>query len=357
MAKTLPYKPNDPPVGEAVQNIPVEKLLLDTENPRLELPKTASQETVLVQLHQDHRLEELMSSLISNGYFHEEPLVAVPAKNKKGFFVVVEGNRRLAALKLLLDEQLAAKLKVLGVPDASSGQLDRLRQVPVKVYAERQEVLPYLGFRHITGIKEWDAASKARYIYQLKHSTSHTLDDIARMIGDTYNMTERLYLGWSLLQQAEVDLGITRDDFVKFPFSYMYDAVRMPEVRSFLGVKPGKYEASHKGELKELVTWLFGSRSHEQQPIVERKDQLKRLAYAVSDKRGTTALRRGMGLDDAYSETVGELDQLLTWLTRAGKELDKAKGVIHRHKKHSEVQDLVSECADTASRLLKEVRP
>ncbi|MDX9910299.1 MAG: ParB N-terminal domain-containing protein [Phycisphaerales bacterium] len=353
----LPYSEADPPSGSPVTLIDIEKLLLDPDNPRLSLPSNPSQLRILRELYQEHRLEELMSSLLSNGYFHEEPLVAIPA-SRNGYFTVVEGNRRLAALKLLLQPEMRARIKATHIPDATSNQLNRLKKVPVKVYDNRQQVLPYLGFRHITGVKEWDAASKAKYIHQLKNETQYTLEDIAKMIGDTYNMTERLYLGWNLLKQAEDSLGIDTNDFYKFPFSYMYDAVRMPEIRAFLGVDAGKYVApkSHSAQLKELIEWLFGSKPHEKRPVVDRKDQLKKLAAIVSDKKATTAIRQGVSIDDAFQETIGEENLLIEWLTRASRELDRSKGVIHRHHESVDVKELVDRCYDTIRRLDKEMK-
>jgi len=356
--RLLSFKTDPAPTGQPVEPVEVEKLLLDAENPRIELPKNASQERIVQTLYQEHRLEELMESFLANGYFHEEPLVAIPAPSRKGYYTVVEGNRRLAAMKLLLDPALAKKVEAKTVPDCSDAQLDQIRSVPVKVYAKREDVLPYLGFRHITGVKEWDAASKARYVYQLRHSTKYSLEQIAKMIGDTYNMTERLYLGWSLMHQAENELGIAPDDFVKFPFSYMYDAVRMPGVKTFLGLKPETYKVtkSFHPQLRELLGWLFGSRSSHREPLVERKDQLRMLGGVVVDKRATTAIRAGATLEEAFQETVGEENILLEWLTRAGRDLDRAKGVIHRHKKSSDVKELVARCLETATRLDREIR-
>lgn len=178
------------------------------------------------------------------------------------------------------------------------------------------------------------------------------------MIGDTYNMTERLYLGWNLLEQASEQLSIDNDNFYKFPFSYMYDAVRMPEVRNFLGIPPNKHRVpkSHLNNLSELISWLFGSKSLHQPPVVERKSQLPKLAAIVSDKKATTAIRQGQSIDDAFQETVGEENLIINWLSRASRDLDKAKGVIHRHKDSVEISELIQRCADTIRRLDRELK-
>ena len=355
--KLLPYTDDPTPTGSPVQVLPVERLLLDPENPRLSLPANATQQRILKELYEFHRLEELISSLLTNGYFHEEPLVAIPA-SRNGYYTVVEGNRRLAALKIISQPEIRGRLGLKSIPDATDNQIDRLAEIPVKVYENRSDVLPYLGFRHITGVKEWDSASKARYIHQLKTTTSYTLSEISHMIGDTYNMTERLYLGWNLLEQASEQLSIDNDNFYKFPFSYMYDAVRMPEVRNFLGIPPNKHRVpkSHLNNLSELISWLFGSKSLHQPPVVERKSQLPKLAAIVSDKKATTAIRQGQSIDDAFQETVGEENLIINWLSRASLDLDKAKGVIHRHKDSVEISELIQRCADTIRRLDRELK-
>lgn len=342
--------------GKPVRPELVSDLLLDPENPRLRLPQNASQRTILLQLYEEHRLDELMASFVANGYFDEEPLVVVPSA-KAGKFTVVEGNRRLAALKLLTDPVAAAEIRVRDLPPMTEGEIERLRRVPVKEYARREDVLPYLGFRHITGIKEWDADAKARYIYQLKHDSGKDLKEIATSIGDTFNFTERLYLGWSLVKQAEKETGFTEKDTYKFPFSYMYDAVRMPEVRQFLGIGADEYqvEPAQKNKLRELTTWLFGSRSKRQEPIVERKEQLKQLAFVLASEDGVDALRTGSSLDEAYQRTVGEEQELIKALNTASRRLDLAKGIVHRHSDNKTVIQLVKKCSETISLMLREI--
>ncbi|WP_409047522.1 ParB N-terminal domain-containing protein [Microbacterium sp. HA-8] len=77
----------------------VDELTLDTRNPRLVTAAAPSQKSLLRQLYEQESLDELAQSFVDNGYFAEEPLVVV---KENGEWVVVEGNRRLATLKLLL---------------------------------------------------------------------------------------------------------------------------------------------------------------------------------------------------------------------------------------------------------------
>lgn len=143
----------------------VSQLLLDPENPRL--PHFASpptQDELLELIVKRYTVSELIESFAINGYFEEEPLVAVPESPRR--YVVVEGNRRLAALKLIHDRTRASSLRI-SIPPITKKRLAELERVPVRVHKTRSEVLPFLGYRHITGVMPWDSYSKARYVAQL----------------------------------------------------------------------------------------------------------------------------------------------------------------------------------------------
>ncbi len=132
----------------------VSDLLLDPENPRIFVRKSTSQARVLKYLFENEALEELALSFSRNGYFTEEPIVVVPGGQRR--FIVVEGNRRVATLKILLDPQLRKRLGAENWPVLSAKRLRSLQQVPTVKYGSRSDVVPYLGFRHITGAKTWD---------------------------------------------------------------------------------------------------------------------------------------------------------------------------------------------------------
>src|SRR6266511_2999880 len=129
----------------------VEEIDLDPENPRLVVSTGVSQDELLTYLYEQEALDELVASFVENGYFEEEPLVVVAVD---GRHKTVEGNRRLATLKLLLDEGLRRRLRVAGWPTLTDAQKARLETVPCVIYPTRENVLPYLGYRHITGAKK-----------------------------------------------------------------------------------------------------------------------------------------------------------------------------------------------------------
>jgi hypothetical protein len=39
--------------------------------------------------------------------------------------------------------------------------------LPCIIFDRKEQIMQYLGYRHVTGIKSWSVASKAKYLYSL----------------------------------------------------------------------------------------------------------------------------------------------------------------------------------------------
>ena len=102
-----------------IQWIPFAKLLLDAENPRLpERIRRQSQSEILRYLREQGVLEELARSYLDNGFFQHEPLIVVRG-GADANYTVVEGNRRLAALKSRLPSPSSTQTRRSGAPIAN----------------------------------------------------------------------------------------------------------------------------------------------------------------------------------------------------------------------------------------------
>jgi hypothetical protein len=197
------------PEEKQIQEKRVAELHLDPKNPRLaEVAHTGTQASIQKVMEKEFDLQPIKDSLYRNAFFYEEPLVAIyeplPEFGPKPVLVVVEGNRRLAALKSIIDNHAEYP---------SEAARRRLEQIPVVVRTNRDETLPFVGFRHITGIKEWEAAAKAQYAHRLV-TAGYTVDRIAQLIGDKTRQVDRWIRTQSLVLRAN-RLGITQEDAAK----------------------------------------------------------------------------------------------------------------------------------------------
>jgi ParB-like chromosome segregation protein Spo0J len=98
-------------ISSDIQRIDIGRLEFDAFNPRL--PRTVdgrNQTAVLSWMLEDASLLELMRSIAIQDYFPGEPLLVVPLAGDRA--VVVEGNRRLAAARLLAEPRSASVRKV-----------------------------------------------------------------------------------------------------------------------------------------------------------------------------------------------------------------------------------------------------
>ena len=93
------------------ENLPLELLLLDPENPRLPEDILGEDQNELIEyVAGEYDSLSIAKSISLYGYFLSEPLIAI--ENEDDHYLVVEGNRRLAALKLLNDETLLDNLEI-----------------------------------------------------------------------------------------------------------------------------------------------------------------------------------------------------------------------------------------------------
>lgn len=365
-------------------DIPVERLELDPSNPRL--PKDLrdkGQTEILSILKRYFDLDELAYSMAENGYFDEEPLVAIPIdipskfieqdplqlpqdssyltylQNDSTRFTVVEGNRRLATVKLLLSPDLRMELRIKGWPSISEEVREDLALLPVIIYSSRAEVLRYMGVRHIVGIKKWESFSKAVYVAEMVDSGSN-INEIQQQVGDRSNSVRKLYLAYKLVDIAETELSMETAR-VKEYFSYLILAIGQRPVKGFLGIPNRLTEINFdnpipggkEGNLKYLVSWLFGE-GKEKQPVVrESRDITNYLTPILRSEEATEYLILTRNLMDAYDRSEGEKLLLLRNLKKATKNLSSSLGLITKYKNEEDVKQEIKNCQDILSDIFK----
>ena len=377
-----------------LRNLEIGRLHLDPENPRLpEEVQGKGEEEVLKHLYEHFDLEEIALPMGQNGYFDEEPLVAIPrnlparlapkpgekesaeylAFLDKAEFTVVEGNRRLATARILRDSAIRQELRVRNWLEISDLVRDDLDELPVIIYPTRKDVLPYLGVRHITGNKKWDSYAKARYIAAMLEN-GHEIDAIERDVGDRSQAVLKNAIAYKTLQQARVELDwdITR---AKEDFSYMLLAIGQRNIKMFLGWMKSEdsrdrmktlpldevpldapVPETHLQNLRDFLSWVYGEGSKVLPVIKESRDITNYLAHVLAKPDAVEYLRKSRNLAEAYDLTDGEEAMVRRSLGTANTKLEKVLGVAHRHKGKVDVVAEVEKCVDTAARLFKTIK-
>jgi hypothetical protein len=359
--------PSSNGVTGGVQPIEIDKLLLDDENPRLASGLGGdTQEDLLRILWTEMSVDEVALSIAANGFFPEENLFVVPQnpnekEQSKKRFVVVEGNRRLAAVRLLRDERLREKIKATDLPKITATARAALDTLPVAIYDSREDLWEYFGFRHINGPKPWDSFSKAKYISDVKDNYKIPLEEIARKIGDQHSTVKKLYRGYVVLLQAEAQAGFDRADIIrnKFYFSHLYTALDQQGYQEFLGItseqslKPNPVKKSWLKHLRELMVWIYGSRGERLQPLIRTQHpDLTILREIISKPRALSALRAGYSLERSYDVAKGDALRFREALTRTKEDLMEASGAVtlgYASKGNEDLDEMMDEILTIAS--------
>ena len=346
---------------DSIMLIPVEDLFLDSDNPRLAKPGTkVSDLDLLTELYRRYDLRDVLSSLAQHGYFSEEPLIAVPKDNvdvnKATKFTVVEGNRRLAALKLLLFEEVRQNVGAKNIPTPRNEDVLRtLKIVPVKLYKSRSEVIPYLGVRHIAGVKQWDSLAKAKYIYSLVQQ-DYPIAEITRMVASRSDLVSRSLLTLYVLNQANKTADKPWvEEAEGFSFSFLYTALGYISVRKYLGLdatalkepRPEPVPEEHRKELLESMNDLYGSADGSKPAKLADSRDIKKLAAVYESPDAIEYLRAGASLEQAYRKSGGEQAELVALLREASRNLDEADGIVPHIKKNPEALRWAKRCLES----------
>jgi hypothetical protein len=359
--------------------ISVKQLFLDPENPRLPKEAQGKGEDALQEiLFRRFNLEELAYSMAENGYFDEEPLVVIPQRlpksltradpmsaeykkfieNETTIFTVVEGNRRVAAVKLLLDQDLRKKLGIKTWPKLSKAVADNLSQLPAIVYSKRHEIVSYLGVRHLIGILKWESYERASHIAAMIHS-GQDISHIEQQIGDRRRSTRKLYFSYRLIEEVENEFDLDTEKAKNY-FSYLTLSTGQGSIRDFLGIPRSWNAVDFKNpvpkkkleNLKYLFSWLFGEGSGKPPVIRESRDITNKLSPVLRNKESTEYLKSTRDLDEAYERSDGEKELLLKNLRRANKNIERSLGLVPQYKT-DEVKEEVRRCYETVNAILK----
>lgn len=341
----------------------VSSLLFDYKNPRIALTDTPEdQGKILEVLWRDFAVDEIALSIAQNGFFAYEPLFAT---REKGHLVVIEGNRRLAAVKLLLDADLRKAMKATDLPAITASEKEKLKQLPV-IICKREEMWTYLAFRHVNGPQAWEPNSKSDYIAWVHNTLGISLEEIAKAIGDKHQTVQRLYRARMVLEQAEAADVFTREDRYKahFSYSHLYTGLGYTGFQKFLGIddkkgfKRNPIPKDKVENLGQVLRWLYGSKSRDLRPIVRSQNpDLRLLDEALQSKNGVVALRRGLPLDLAVDLARGDERLFREALQGAKQYLQKALGtLLTGYDGEKDLRDTGDEVLQLAEKLVEEMK-
>lgn len=260
-------------------------------------------------------ISDLISSFKQSGFIPVDQIQVRKIDTQK--YLVIEGNRRVAALKAL--EDLHNNSQPIGKLSP-----EIFKKVPVVDYLgddpSMYKVL--MGLKHISGNKKWPAINQAKLIQSLFNDHEMSEEEIVNSLGVSKIELRTTRRTLALINKYEdSDYG---DQFSSDKYSTFREIIKSPKIKEWLDLSPNDLELNQHDEqnLYRLFSWISTTEEEipdedidseetqiiRQEPIIETALQIRELAKIISDEKALSNLETTRSLVDATlsSETLGK---------------------------------------------------
>jgi len=287
------------------------QLDFDATNPRL-----GGDRKRLTQAHiqkilegEEHLALELVPSLVANGFIPYEPLIVRKVGSR---YVVLEGNRRLAAVKHILAKKDQYPAEV--VKD--------LTKIPTLIFKDEggdqeRRIRTYLGVRHLFGFREWPPESKAHFLDQNISSAQ----DLARIMKEM-NLSKGQVMRYLMPVRIMRATGDVLANFEGKDFWVLGEALGRSDIREYIKLvyDPNTFDVKSfdLDKFNYLLEFLYGNeeevRPGEYSAIGMRRitdtRQLSQLGKVLKSKKGAETLEQGATLQEAAMRAISREEAL-----------------------------------------------
>jgi ParB-like nuclease domain len=252
------------PVEWTQRDIPVNLIDLDPQNSRLLTRERLGQKQILEKLIAQEEVLELARSIIKDGGIH--PHESIIVVKKEGRYLVVEGNRRSAAIKIILNPSLLPPKQQGRISDVPIPLKKKLANLPAKIAPSIADAAPLISALHTKNAKRsWSAAAKAFHIGRLADQGLN-VTQIAKAENLKEGIVKKALLSHRLLGIAETnpdlneqEMAILRNPRLKVnPFTRVFTLGWMSKRFPIKINDDGKIE--HKGfhaeETRRIVNYM-----------------------------------------------------------------------------------------------------
>ena len=285
--------------------------------------------------HQEN-VRDLIASITANGWLDIDPIL-VEARDK-GRFLVIEGNRRVAALKYLQRRREEESIDIGRLDDSTFSRL------PVVLYkdAEERGHLVMMGLHHISGKRRWPAINRARAMERLLRHFDDDADKVCQALGVSrheFNLSTRT-LGL-VSDYRKSDYG---DQFTAEQYNLFREVLKSEPMRTWLGWDHVTRSAANPSNLDRLFSWMSREADPDEgneevsgvdiaqaaDPVITTGAHVRELAKIIADPKAVRRLDETRSLQEATLSSdllvKSEIDGAFTSCESGIQKLDRRIG-------------------------------
>lgn len=303
--------------------VSLDELYLDPNNYRLrsnldyepideeaEFQKSVQKRTFdLVVGESKHLVSELISSFKTNDFLKIDNILIRRRKDK---YIVVEGNRRIAALKLLqLDHKNGIPTGNLSLSIFKKNGIECVEYE----YESDEKYLILMGLKHVSGNKKWDLYNQATLISQLESKWKKDRKTIASMVGLLIGDVNKRIKGYHAITEyiESLENMDIQDDFNPHDHFQMFlQLVGSPKLREWGQWDEATDKFIARDNIMRFYNWItpilvYDDESEspiQQPPIINSHKQIRKLAEIIDDDEALTMMEESGNLEITLDTNV-----------------------------------------------------
>ena len=291
------------PAEPRYMKVDVNRLAFDPDNPRFGgAAKRKDPDEIQKYLEgSPHFALNLIGSIVENGFLPYEPLIVREENND---FIVIEGNRRLAAVRAIRREPTD---KYPATAKAA------LKEIPVLIFpagankGDGEEMLRYLGVRHLFGFRDWPPVSKAMFLDK-RIGSKRDLAQVLKELNISRQEAARYLIPYRLTRAVRQAFSkVNAEDFWSLAESFGRRNIKT-YIELDVDRRTMRIKWFNRRKLRFLAQFLYGKNRR-----VTDTRQLSALSKVLGSPKAALSLERGATLDEASlyvgskQETMGAL--------------------------------------------------
>lgn len=290
-------------------------------------------------------IKDLISSFVSNGFLDVD--IIQVKKIEKDKYVVLEGNRRIATLKNLLEEYKNG----MNIGNLNE---ENFNNIPVVIHEQedKKKHLIVMGLKHIRGNKKWSPLNQAQLIHDFlspfwgdSNSYQTHEKELCESLGigrQTLRLTQRTY--HLILDYRKSDYG---DQFNSEDYSLFIEVMKKPVLKTWLNWNEEQYKAKNLENLERLFNWISTIETINEEneydirkPIITKAFEIRDLALFINNTKAIQTMIEEESVNKGLYES-GELEKqsyekAFSDLRNSIEKLNKFKGMIS----YEDIEDL-----------------
>ncbi len=297
----------------------IDNLFLDPNNPRFISPEwnyisddnimnSSVQENIKGRLITGFGIEKLASNIRINGFLKIDRVVVKKINNTEDKYVVLEGNRRICAAKLIFEQAQTNS-------ELPEDVVDSVTNIECLEYIGTDPKASWIfqGLRHISGITDWPPFNKAKLLVEQMETDDLTLTQVGERFGITAYAAGQWMRGYRAFQQASQDSDFIHElDIKSYPFFQEIFGRSSSGVREWLDWDDNNRVFKNVLNLDEFISWLYPREEEDGDAFgswdkrhLKVRDDLRTLSYLIKESPDHfEEFRRTKNLENAYANAL-----------------------------------------------------